>query len=523
MKKKRSIFLTLIAMIIMTCSLCVAGCGNDAGNELTGSTVSEDKNFKTAQPPAEKEDTDKKDDKSDNKKDNDTSAPDEENKADASENEIITFFPSISGSLCVKGTSIVGENNEVVQLKGLSTHGIAWYPDYVNNNLFGEFRNNWNCNVIRLALYSDEYGGYANGGNQEELRKLIDDGVKYATDNDMYVIIDWHILADGNPNTHKSEAMTFFKDVSSSYADYNNVLYEICNEPNGGTEWETVKEYAEDVIAVIRENDEKAIIIVGTPTWSQEVDKAAADPIEGYDNIMYALHFYADTHKDVLRNRMVSAIDSGLPIFVTEYGICDASGSGAVNISEADKWMEVLDKYNISSCAWNISNKNETSAIFKNSVSKKNGFTEEDLSESGKWIFDMLHRNAEKADSPKKDDNVKNEDDQKDDSKTDDEGKHSNGNLSYTVKMINSWTADDGVHYQYDVSVTNDGPDVTSWEIRLDYSGKINLGEGWNGKYSSDGNTVIISNESYNGSIVSGDTIKDIGFFVIGESGLKVK
>ncbi len=47
------------------------------------------------------------------------------------------------------------------------------------------------------------------------------------------------------------------------------------------------------VIPVIRENDKDAVIIVGTPTWSQDVDQAAASPISGYKNIMYAFHFYA--------------------------------------------------------------------------------------------------------------------------------------------------------------------------------------------------------------------------------------
>ena len=112
--------------------------------------------------------------------------------------------------------------------------------------------------------------------------------------------------------------------------------------------WQQIKSYAEEVIPVIRANDPDAIIIVGTPTWSQDVDQAAANPITGYDNIMYALHFYADTHRDNLRNRMVTAIQNGLPIFVSEYGICDASGSGAINSSQATLWMNTMQQYNVS-------------------------------------------------------------------------------------------------------------------------------------------------------------------------------
>lgn len=40
-----------------------------------------------------------------------------------------------------------------------------------------------------LAMYTEEYNGYCSGGNQAELRKLINNGVKYATELGMYVII----------------------------------------------------------------------------------------------------------------------------------------------------------------------------------------------------------------------------------------------------------------------------------------------------------------------------------------------
>jgi endoglucanase len=298
--------------------------------------------------------------------------------------------PSTCGALQVIGTQLCDENGNPVQLRGLSTHGIAWYPDYINEELFRQFHDEWNVNVIRLAMYTEEYGGYCAGGNQEQLKALIDAGVQYATDNDMYVIIDWHILSDGDPNQHKDEAIAFFNEMTAKYADHTNVLYEICNEPNGGTSWSSIKSYANEVIPVIRANDPDAIILVGTPNWSQYVNEAAADPLTGYDNIMYTLHFYAATHKEDLRNTMTAAVEAGLPVFVSEYGICDASGSGAIDEEQANLWVDTLNDYGISYVAWNISNKAETSAIFKSSCTKTSGITGEDLSESGNWLYEML-------------------------------------------------------------------------------------------------------------------------------------
>ena len=294
------------------------------------------------------------------------------------------------GALQVIGTQLCDGNGNAVQLRGISTHGLAWFPDYVNAELFRELHDEWKANVVRLAMYTAEYGGYCSGGDQQKLKQLIADGVQYATDNDMYVIIDWHILSDGDPNAHKEDAKAFFAEMSETYSGYDNVLYEICNEPNGGTSWGSIKSYAEEIIPVIRENDEDAVILVGTPNWSQYVDQAAADPITAYSNIMYTLHFYAATHTDGLRSTMAAAIDAGLPVFVSEYGICDASGNGAIDEKQANAWVELMDRYGVSYVAWDLSNKSETSAVFKNSCSKRSGFTQEDLSSSGRWLYDML-------------------------------------------------------------------------------------------------------------------------------------
>lgn len=206
-----------------------------------------------------------------------------------------------AGGLSVAGTQLVDSAGNPVQLRGISTHGLAWFPDYVNADCIRQLKEEWGMNVFRLAMYTAESGGYCTGGSRDDLKALVRDGVKYATDCGMYVIIDWHILSDGNPNTYIDEAKAFFEEMSREYADYTNVIYEICNEPNGGTSWSDVKAYAEQVIAVIRENDADGIILVGTPNWSQYVEQAAADPITDYSNIMYTLHFYAATHTDSLR------------------------------------------------------------------------------------------------------------------------------------------------------------------------------------------------------------------------------
>ena len=298
--------------------------------------------------------------------------------------------PSVNGALRVEGTQLVDKNGSPVQLRGISTHGLAWFPDYVNEACFQQLHEEWQANVIRLAMYTAEYGGYCTGGDREALKQLIDDGVSFAENQDMYAVIDWHILSDSTPNIYLEDAKLFFDEMAGKYADSDHVLYEICNEPNGSTSWSEVKSYAEQVIPVIRARDEDAVILVGTPNWSQSVDQAAADPIASYENIMYTLHFYAATHTDDLRAKLSEAVDGGLPVFVSEYGICDAGGSGAIDQAQADLWIETLDKYGISYIAWNLSNKEETSAMLKSGCGKTSGFVQEDLSDAGRWVYQTL-------------------------------------------------------------------------------------------------------------------------------------
>lgn len=294
-------------------------------------------------------------------------------------------------ALRVKGTKLVNSSGKTVQLKGVSTHGLSWYPEYVNQKAFKYMKKNWGINVVRLAMYTGEYNGYCVGGsaNQKKLEKLIDDGVRYATDAGLYVIIDWHILSDGNPTKYQKQSVAFFKKMAKKYSGYTNVIYEICNEPNG-VSWSTIRKYAVKVVKTIRKYDSDALILVGTPNWSQDVDTAAKNPLKGYKNIMYTLHFYAGTHGQSLRDKAQAALDAGLPLFVSEFGISTASGNGSLNKSEGNKWIKFLDKNKISYVAWNLSNKNESSSLIKASCKKTTGWKKSNLTAWGKWLLKKL-------------------------------------------------------------------------------------------------------------------------------------
>ena len=386
---KKYIALVLAAVLVLG---IFTGCGNKGNKETESQT---DEKATESVNSAENNTEDSTQSSTENSTENQNVAGTEQLTTENGQESSVLACPSVNGKLHVEGSKLVDQNNNEVQLRGVSTHGLSWYPQYVNDKCFAQLHDKWGANVVRLAMYTEEYNGYCSGDakNRSDLKKLIKKGVRLAKKHKMYVIVDWHILSDGNPNSHKKEAKAFFREMSREFKGYNNVIYEICNEPNNGTSWKEIKSYARSVISTIRKNDKKAVIVVGTPTWSQDVDQAAADPIKG-DNIMYALHFYAATHKADLRNKMTAAINKGLPVFVTEYGICDASGNGAIDKKEADRWVQTMDEYGVSYIAWNLSNKQESSSIIKSSCSKVSGFKKSELSDEGKWLYHLLRKKA---------------------------------------------------------------------------------------------------------------------------------
>ena len=290
-----------------------------------------------------------------------------------------------SGALHVEGGRLCNAEGDPVQLRGISTHGLSWYPEYVNLEAFKTLRDDWNVNTIRLAMYTAEKGGYCTGGDRAKLLEVIDEGVRDTEALGMYCIIDWHILSDYDPRMHQKEAEEFFALVSEKYADRTHVLYEICNEPQQSPFQEVIRPYAEDLLKVIRANDSDAVVLVGTNTWSQNIDEVIGHQLEDA-NVMYTLHFYAGTHKENLRKRLVKALDAGVPVYISECSIVDASGNGKVDAASAEAWWKIIQNYGLSVNVWSLSNKNETSALISPSCTKTSGWREAELSETGRWF-----------------------------------------------------------------------------------------------------------------------------------------
>lgn len=300
-----------------------------------------------------------------------------------SETEEISIVAK-NGALSVKGTKIVNEKGEVVSLAGNS---MFWSNDYYrgngfyNKNVAQYLKDDWKSEIIRIPMTADPdiHDSYIfdTATNQSKLEKLVDACI----DLGLYVIIDWH-----SHNAHKTEkeAIAFFTKMAKKYGKYPNVIYEIYNEPLKVSWDDDVKPYSEKVIAAIRKIDPDNIIVVGSPHWSQDVDKASLNPIVGYKNIAYTLHFYAASHKEWLINKAQKAIDNGLALLVTEWGSVEADGGGEVDPESTKIWMDFMKKNQLTHCNWSINNKDEGASALKPNTTMDGNWTDKDLTISGK-------------------------------------------------------------------------------------------------------------------------------------------
>ncbi len=322
--------------------------------------------------------------------------------------------PSTAGALQLLDKNgiktLCDKDGNPIQLRGMCTHGLQWYPEIINNNAFAALSKDWGSNVIRLAMYVAE-GGYSK--DPETIKKRVIDGIDLAIANDMYAMVDWHVLTPGDPNADIYKgAMDFFKEISQKYPNNPHIIYELANEPspndpgvtNDAAGWAKVKSYAEPIIKMLRDSGNKNLVVVGSPNWSQRPDLAANNPISD-NNTIYTVHFYSGTHKtspnSTDRGNVMSnvryALEHGVAVFCSEWGSSEASGNNGPYLKEADEWLEFFNANNISWINWSLSNKNETSGSFIPFISGKSEATSLDPGQDQVWSPKELSISGEYA------------------------------------------------------------------------------------------------------------------------------
>jgi endoglucanase len=296
---------------------------------------------------------------------------------------------SVNGKLSVKNGQVVNQQGVPPQLRGLSFSWSIWQGrKYYNTDVVDWITKDFKISLIRASMAVQPARGYLEQPDSQKtlITTVVDEAIK----NGIYVLIDWH---DHNGYLHIPQSKEFFAQMAKRYASVPNVIYEIWNEPER-VSWDTVKNYATQIITEIRKYDHDNLVVVGSPHWDQDVDVVAADPIHGFDNIAYSFHFYASdaNHQDKLRAKADKAIQMGLPLFVTEWGTGEASGNGEFNLHKNKLWQQWLSKNKLSWVNWNITDKNETTALLKPGAPANGGWTKAQLTPNGIYVRKLLRK-----------------------------------------------------------------------------------------------------------------------------------
>lgn len=291
------------------------------------------------------------------------------------------------GKISVKGNQILDQKGKPLSIAGPS---FFWSnTDYGAERFYNAEAVQWakkfqQATIVRAALGVEPHGGYI---FDPENKKRITTVVDAAIAEGLYVIIDWH---SHHAEDYEKEAIDFFTEMAETYGAFDNVIYEIYNEPLDVSWKDVLKPYSESVCAAIRKIDPDNLILIGTPNWSQDVEVASLDPITKFNNIAYTFHFYAGTHHQDLRDKALTALNNGLPIFVSEWGTINANGDGDVATESINEWLAFMKKHNLSHCNWALNDKKEGASILKNGVPSNGGWTKENLTPSGLFVTAVI-------------------------------------------------------------------------------------------------------------------------------------
>lgn len=291
------------------------------------------------------------------------------------------------GKLRVEGAKIVDASGSTVQLRGVSMSWSIWGGrKYYNPAVVEWLNNDFNISLLRVSMAIQPNEGYLQDpvGQEALITSTIDAAIKKG----IYVLLDWH---DHHADQHVQQSKEFFGKIAKRYAGVPNLIYEIWNEPER-IDWAIIKSYAQEIIPEIRKYDAANIIVVGSSAWDQDVDVTAKNPLNGFKNIAYSFHFYASdpAHQESLMRKADEAIALGLPLFVTEWGVGEATGDGVFDLAKTEKWFAWMEKNKLCWANWNITDKKETTALLMPGASISGHWRKDELTPAGTFIRTKL-------------------------------------------------------------------------------------------------------------------------------------
>jgi hypothetical protein len=203
----------------------------------------------------------------------------------------------------VQGNRFVAADGKVVVFRGVSFSD----PDRLEkagrwDRAYFEAARSWGANVVRFPVHPQ---AWRERGPEAYLR-LVDQGVRWAGELGMYVILDWHSIGDLRTgrfqrdiyNTTRAETDAFWRTVAARYGrDPVVAFYELFNEPTtldsrpDRAAWEAHRKAMEEIIAVIRAQGAAGVPLVAGFDWAYDLTPVRDSPVRA-EGVAYVSHPY---------------------------------------------------------------------------------------------------------------------------------------------------------------------------------------------------------------------------------------
>ncbi len=196
----------------------------------------------------------------------------------------------------IEGNKFVNESGKTMIFQGVNIrdpHNLEEDGHWTKSHF--EEAKKWGANIVRLPIHPR---AWRERGEKEYLR-ILDQGVEWARELGLYLILDWHSI--GNLKEEKfqhemyvttvKETHNFWQTVARQYADEPIVaMYELYNEPTisgdrfGTMTWSEWKKMNEEMVKIIRKEHAEALVLVAGFNWAYDLIPVKEDPVdaEGY-------------------------------------------------------------------------------------------------------------------------------------------------------------------------------------------------------------------------------------------------
>jgi peptidoglycan/xylan/chitin deacetylase (PgdA/CDA1 family) len=245
--------------------------------------------------------------------------------------------------LHVDGNKIKDPEGNIVVLRGISLIDLGFLEGWQGGaiNMIDRITNKndsqgnspgWYPKVLRIPIHPpdsvDNWPYRWDPGNDRFYNSLLRPVVDYCAEKDLYVILDWHYIADTwDKVTQTSE---FWEYMAPRFANDSHVLFELFNEPinhvgSDTSNWRSVRTDMQVWVDIVRTYAPHNLILVGGPTWSQAIGPVANYRVSG-NNIVIISHIYPSHWRNPswYRNH-IRTCAAVYPILMTEWGFSQSN------------------------------------------------------------------------------------------------------------------------------------------------------------------------------------------------------